>query len=120
MSDSNAGKYAPVAGKIPGYPINLGGREFILAPLGLRAAREAGERGRALPQEGDPAALEQAAVALNVWMVQQSLVRNYPDITIEDVEDLLDVSSTQEAIEAITGQSGLKRQVPAGEMPARS
>lgn len=115
MSESNGSKYAPRAGFIPGVPINLGGHDFVLAPLGLRLAREAAERGQAMQQS---TTTENDAFAFGVWMVHQSLLRNYPDITVEEVEALLDQGNLKEASEAIAGLSGLQRVTP-GEIKPR-
>jgi hypothetical protein len=110
-----ASKYAPVPGKIPGVPINLGGVNFVLAPLGLRLAREAAERGAKInannPTDAD-------MFEFGAWMIHQSLLRNYPDITAEEVMALLDSANVVEASDAIAGTSGLKRVAP-GEIPAR-
>lgn len=102
-------KYAPRPGNIPGVPINLGGIDFVLAPLGLKLAREAAERGKAM---SEATATEADAFAFGIWMVHQSLLRNYPDITIEEVEALLDQDNMKEANEAIAGLSGLQRVKP--------
>jgi hypothetical protein len=104
------GKWAPVAGKIPGVAVNLGGHLLVLAPLGIGKAREFSERGKALePSDTD------GMQALGIAMVHASLARNYPEITLDEVEALLDVGNLQEATQAIAAQSGLKKVTP-GEL----
>lgn len=115
MSDVNGSKYAPRPGHIPGVPINLGGVDFVLAPLGLRLAREASDKGKAL---SEPGASEDDALAFGAWMVHQSLLRNYPDITLDEVSALLDQANVREASDAIAGLSGLQRVKP-GEIAPR-
>jgi hypothetical protein len=107
MSDGN-GKWAPVPGKIPGVAVNLGGHTLVLAPLGIGKAREFSERGKEAKTDDDMA-------ALGVAMIHASLVRNYPDITLDAVRDLLDTGNLREATDAIAAQSGLKRVTP-GEL----
>jgi hypothetical protein len=115
VSEGGGSKYAPKPGHIPGVPINLGGNDFVLAPLGLRLAREASEKGKAI-STGE--ASEDDAFAFGAWMVHQSLLRNYPDITIEEVNELLDQGNIKEASDAIAGLSGLQRVKP-GEIAPR-
>jgi hypothetical protein len=107
VSDTTTGKYAPVPGNIPGIPINLGGRLMVLAPLGLRLAREMADKGKAV-QEGT----EDEQISLGVEMVYESLRRNYVDITMDEVRELIDSANVREASEAIAGISGLKRVTP--------
>lgn len=111
MSDDEK-SYAPRPGMIPGVPINLGGHMFVLAPLGLRAARELEARAK------EAGADQEKLFALGIDTILVSLHRNYPDITIEELNELVDVANIVEAQEAITGTSGMKRVMP-GELPAR-
>lgn len=110
---SEGGKYAPRPGHIPGVPINLGGVDFVLAPLTLAMAREIEQRGNEL--RADENTTNEQHVEFGMWIVWQSLQRNYPDITLEDVRPLLDSANIEEAQAAIAGNSGLKRVKP-GEL----
>lgn len=113
MSESN-GKYAPRPGNIPGVPINLGGIDFVLAPLGLRLAREFEAKGLAL-RDGGTATTIDAAHQFNKELILASLHRNYPEITDAELEALLDTVVESEAVSAVLLQSGLKRVKP-GEL----
>lgn len=113
-NESGNGKYAPRPGNIPGFPINLGGIDFVLAPLGLRLMREFEAKGKAIPQgETTP----ELAHQFNVDAITASLQRNYPDITREEVDELLDAASEAEAVNAVFMQSGLKRVKPGENQP---
>lgn len=115
MSDA-AGKYAPRPGHIPGVALNLGGHEFVLAPLGLRLVREIEAKGHALRESPD--ATPEQMHDFSVGIVHVSLLRNYPDITLAEVADLVDTVTLQEAQALVLNQSGLKRVTP-GEIAAR-
>lgn len=107
------GKYAPRPGNIPGFPINLGGVNFVLAPLGLRLAREFEKRGTELREQAN--VTPEQAHAFNVEMILASLHRNYPDLTAEELDELLDTASEPEAVSAVMLMTGLKRVTP-GEL----
>lgn len=111
MSESN-GKYAPRPGNIPGVAMNLGGVDFVLAPLGLRLAREFEAKGTKLNESETTV---EDAHAFNVELILASLHRNYPDLTTEELDALLDTVVEAEAVNAVLLQSGLKRVKP-GEL----
>ena len=111
MSEGN-GKYAPRPGHIPGEPVNLGGNDFVLAPFGLRLLREYQERLKALNERKDPPATPEEWYEVNCAALLDSLRRNYPDITREQLEPLLDSVNMEEAMAALFRQSGLKRVKP--------
>lgn len=117
MSAGN-GKYEPRPGRIPGVAFNLGGHDFVLAPLGLGPLREYDERHKLLREKDPPAEVEEY-FELNVEAIVRSLQRNYPEITREAINDLLDSVNVPEAMTALLHQSGVKRLTP-GELPPRS
>ena len=113
MSELN-GKYAPRPGFIPGVAINLGGIDFVLAPLGLRLMREFQTKSDELGKR-DPPASPEDWYELNLEAIVASLQRNYPDVTRENVGELFDMSNVEEALRAVLDQTGLKRVKP-GEL----
>lgn len=116
MSEAN-GKYVPKPGQIPGAVVNLGGHEFVLAPFGLRLTREYEAKFNELAKRTDPPASPEEHYDLAVEAIVCSLQRNYPEVTRERIEDLLDNANVPEALSALLAQSGLKRLTP-GEIPA--
>jgi hypothetical protein len=111
-NESGNGKYAPRPGNIPGVAVNLGGLHLVLAPLGLRLMREFEARGKDIKDPED-------AVTFNLDVILASLHRNYPDITREELEALLDSQNVQECMTSIFMQSGLQRITP-GELKPRA
>lgn len=97
---------------IPGVTVNLGGEDFVVPPLNFKALRALqpklalidGIAGRPTDEQMD---------AL-VETVHMALQRNYPDLTREKLEDILDMGNAPPAIRAIMGASGLAQQ---GERP---
>lgn len=115
MSEGN-GKYAPRPGNIPGVAVNLGGIDFVLAPLGLRLAREFEAKGKQLRDEN---AGDDAQIEFGIEIILASLNRNYPEITLDELRELIDSANVIEAQQAIAGISGMKRVKP-GELAPRS
>jgi hypothetical protein len=113
--ETNGKHYAPLPGKIPGAAINLGGHDFVLAPLGLRLLREYQAKAHALAEKKDPPATPDELYELNVEVIVASLNRNYPEITREGIEELLDSVNVPESLALIWDQSGVKRVKP-GEL----
>ena len=112
-------KYGPRPGHIPGVAINLGGIDFVLAPLSIGLAREIEAKAKEL-QDRAPAAPMEDWYDFNVAMILASLQRNYPDMTRELLEPLLDTVNTAEAANLTLAQGGTKRVTPAELTPRGS
>jgi hypothetical protein len=93
-----------------GTKVTMGGRDFILPPLTLKALRLLGPKIKVLGQINDVPTEEQVGAMVEV--VHASTVRNYPDMTPEDLEDLLDLGNLPTVFQAIMSSSGLKQGVP--------
>lgn len=96
-----------------GVKINLGGREFVMPPLTLKHLRLHGPIITGLQAMTDVPDAEQCDGILT--LLTAALSRNYPDLTREDLEDLVDVVNLKPAFLAMVGQSGMT-QVKAGEV----
>lgn len=116
MAELNGKNYAPRPGHIPGVVVNLGGHQLVLAPFGLRLLREYQARMQELTKRDPPAEPEDYQAA-QTDAITASLQRNYPEITREEVEPLLDSQNTIEAVRAILDQSGMKRVTPGEIQP---
>ena len=114
MSELNGHSYAPVPGKIPGTPIDMGGREYIFAPLNLNAARKFED---VIPKLGQaPTLQENITIALPLLLA--SLQRNYPTMTLEDLGELIDFGNFTLAIAALVSISGYKKAAAGESAPA--
>lgn len=88
---------------LAGVTKKIGDTDYVIPPLNLRAMREL------LPQLKGMGATEAAPedLAVIAKVVHAALVRNYPDMTVERVEDMLDITNVQEVMTAVLGASGL-------------
>ena len=102
--------------KIPGTPINLGGDEYIVAPLNFRQIKELKAELAAL-KGTITIADDSEAFDTFCKIVQASLSRNYPDMTIDKVQDILDIGNAPKAVMAIMGMSGLEQTTNTSHAP---
>jgi len=94
---------------IEGVKLTLGGREFVVPPLSFKALRELTPRWPELTGMGDVPTGEQIDVVLGV--VHSALIRNYPDLTLEDLEDLVDLGNLPKCLMAAMGASPVAAQI---------
>lgn len=114
VDNLNGNKWAPVLGKIPGTAVNLGGHVFIVPPLNLDQVVALKDD---LPKLGQGDDLP-TMLASSLPILHQSLVRNYPDITVEDLRALLDLGNMRAVCDAIVSTNGLKVTPPGETSPA--
>lgn len=99
-----------------GKDVVLGGHTFMVPALSLRQLKTLRPKLAALsatpsPEmaESEVRALEDAKMAVVVEVVHAALSRNYANITLDEMEDLLDIHNLPEAMEAVMNLSGLVR-----------
>lgn len=112
-SANGAVKYAPIPGKIPGTAVNLGGHDFIVAPLNLdlfvQHEKEITEFGAIKDRGGLEAALPIFLVCIQ---------RNYPDMTLEALRQIIDFANAGALMQAIIETNALKLKAPGESVPA--
>ena len=86
-----------------GTTIQIDGQPFVFAPLSLGAVE------KLLPalQSFQP-----NDVGMVIDVAHKSLKRNYPDITRDDVADMLYMDQLEEVMAAVMSVSGLKNKEP--------
>jgi len=97
---------------IPGLTIAMGGADWVVPPLTLGQLRRLMPRLQQLGEVG--AAMAEPQIAVLIDVVAAALQRNYPDMTAERVEELLDLGNAAAVLGAVLTGSGLKP----GEMAA--
>ena len=98
-----------------GTTVKMGGRDFILPPLTLKALRRLGPTIANLSDLAGVPTPEQ--VDAMVELVHASAVRNYPELTMDDLLDLLDLGNLPEVFPAVMAASGLKRSAVGEALP---
>lgn len=104
---------------IPGIKINMGGTEYVVPPLNFRQLEEHSEKLVQLSRMkvGETIYTDMTKI---VPVVQAALSRNYPDITEEEVRNMLDMGNYRAVVDAVLAVSGLdrgKELLPGGESP---
>ena len=72
---------------IPGITIAMGGRDWLVPPLTLGQLRRLMPKVRQLTEMGAP--MGEAQIGVLVEIVATALQRNYPDATVDMVENLV-------------------------------
>lgn len=103
---------------IDGFRLVLGEREFIVPPLTLRSLRLLAPklRGIASLGQGVPE-VDQLGFITDV--VLEALRRNYPDVTADQVEEMIDTHNMTPVLASILSASGLEPAKP-GELVSPS
>lgn len=96
--------------KVKGIPVELGGVIYVMPPLSLGVLEQMGPKITAF----DPSDFTQMGTVIDI--AHASLARNYPELTREQVGEIVDLGNFQEVFTAVMDVSGLKRKVlEAGE-----
>lgn len=106
---------------LEGTKMNLGGREFIVPPLNIRGLRLLGPKfdsiTKACMGAGVSALLSVEVLDDMMEVIHTAIVRNYPNVTKDELEDLVDLDTLPKLFQAVAAQSGMQQAVP-GEVTA--
>ncbi len=94
---------------VDGETLRMGGEDWIIAPLSFRSLEKLDDSFSALN-----GADNKARMAAFIAIVYECLLRNYPDITLDRVKDLLDMRNARTVVDAILASSGFVKQAPGG------
>lgn len=95
------------APKFEGVVERLGGRDWVVPPLSVKQAKtlwpkildmDAGITKDNLPDKHDKM----------IEVIHAAMSRNYPSLTVEEVEDLVDLKSIRRLVPIVMGQEGIK------------
>ena len=92
---------------IEGIVIQMGGKEFTVPALSLGQVRRLLPKIEKISTVNGLLNAEQMDCIVDV--VHAAVIRNYPALTKEEVEDLIDLGNAAVIIKAVMGQSGLVR-----------
>jgi hypothetical protein len=90
---------------IAGEEIKLGGETFVLPPYNLKfiVNERPGLMAKMEKAKGE------AKLMVSVEMIHKALVRNYPDITVDRLMDLMDSPSIVQVMQAISRVNEFKQ-----------
>jgi len=97
---------------IDGPRVTLGGAERILAPLTLKTLKKISPRLAVLKTLYSNAIPTTENLSLISEMVLASLNRNYPDITMEELDDWLDTGNLMPVFITVLRGSGMQEKSP--------
>ena len=102
---------------VPGVTVTMGGQDWVVPPLTLGQLRRLMPKVRELTEIG--ASMGEAQISVLVDIVTAALQRNYPEMTTDQVENLLDLGNASAVLNGVLTGSGLKSGgTPVGEGPA--
>jgi hypothetical protein len=102
--------------KLDGVPLKLGGTDYILPPLNLAALEKYWP---VIESWGEPPASLVERLSEGAELLHAALARNYPELTLADIKEGLDLASFPAALALLLEVSGLARREP-GEPQAGS
>jgi hypothetical protein len=92
--------------KIKGISIDIGGEQRIVPPLSLHSLEQLLPRLNAF--KGDASNVEDISIVVD--STHEALLRNYPEITRDEIARGIGLENFLEIMEAVMDVSGLKRQ----------
>jgi hypothetical protein len=95
---------APLPPRYRGFAVDLGGAVFIVPALNVGAIRDFQDRIEALQAGQDP-----MPILLLAELLHRALLRNYPTLSRELVDDHVDGDNWPELFAMLMGESGFKR-----------
>ena len=91
---------------VPGVAVAMGGQDWIVPPLTLGQLRRLMPKVRQLTEIG--VSMGEAQINVLIDIVAAALQRNYPEMTPDKVENLLDLGNASAVLNAVLTGSGLK------------
>ena len=93
--------------KFEGLPITIGGTEYIVPPLSFKQVKALQPEIEKLSKiTAESATNSTEATEVMIKIIHSALQRNYPELTVEALEDMLDLGNVRTIIQAVMGISG--------------
>lgn len=90
--------------KVKGIAIDFSGRVLVVPPLNLKSLQQLQERLEKFQGSISPESVETVIEATHA-----ALLRNYPELSKDEVSEMIDLGNMMEVMEAVMDVSGLKR-----------
>jgi hypothetical protein len=91
--------------KYDGVTMKLGGEDYVLPPLNMARVKKI----IPLLEKLQTVKTTMEEIDIVIEVIHLGLSRNYPDITKEDIAELIDLGNAKEVIEALLLASGFAR-----------
>ena len=93
--------------KYEGVVVKMAGEDYVIPPLSFKQLKMLQDDMKQLNTATAASSSDQQGVVLRI--VLAALQRNYPDMTLEKLEDILDLGNIHEITQAIIGVNQLKK-----------
>lgn len=97
-----------MADLIKGIDVTLGRDTYVVPPLNFRMLKDLAQQ-IAIVNKGGSFVSDSDTREAFIDVIHASVQRNYPDVTRDQIVDVLDVSNAQAAMLALLGVSGFER-----------
>lgn len=101
---------------LDGVEIMMGGKKWTIPPLTLKQIKKFSGTFQDLVNldTSNIPAMATGAVDAAVDIIHAAIVRNYPELTRDELEDLIDLRNLAPVMQAVLGMSGLLGEAGAG------
>lgn len=86
---------------IDGKTVKMGGKDWTVPPLNFKALKQFGP----VLKTKTPQQLVEEGLVLDI--IHAAMLRNYPDLTRDELEDMLDMGNVMEVTMTVMGASGM-------------
>lgn len=101
---------------IDGTEVKMGGKLFIIPALNFKRLKKLKPELSMLTTVDLSGAMSDTQIEASITIIHTAVTRNYPDVTRDDIEELVDLKNMAHVMAAIMGQSGLV-QIPGEAEP---
>lgn len=96
---------------IDGELVRIGEKEYTVPALNFKRVREVQKLLEKIGTVNIGQILTDDQLNMMIEIAHIGLQRNYPDITKEELEEILDLNNIYDVVLAVTGQAGLKKRL---------
>ena len=91
-----------------GKPVEIGGRNFVVPPLTIGQLKRLRPKIEAMASaKPDASAMDQVDDIIDI--IHAAIGRNYPDLTVDELADMIPLPDVQRIVEEVMSASGLEK-----------